>query len=187
MPGRGRTFTSMLISRRVPDQKPPPEYSISPETEGVAATRRVHGLGRVDEPRGGVDVVVAEEAGRREREIGGDGVAIAADVLDATRTTSGVEHPEVRLRAEAAPDARNREDPNRMRCGVPSSSPMRREKNASASPVGNSKKLDPSRKNSRFSGNRNGKRVRFIRRSSTSVSAKSVSTVKFALSAGVTL
>ena len=36
---------------------------------------------------------------------------------------------------------------------------------------------EPSRKNVRFSGKNNGKRVRFVRRVSTSVSAKSVLTV----------
>ena len=36
---------------------------------------------------------------------------------------------------------------------------------------------DPSRKNVRFSGNTSGNRVRFVRRVSTSVSAKSVFTV----------
>ena len=64
---------------------------------------------------------------------------------------------------------------------------MRRLKKGVASPEGNEKKLAPSRKNSRFSGKNNGKRVRLVRRWSTSVSAKSVLMVKFALRAGVTL
>jgi hypothetical protein len=44
-----------------------------------------------------------------------------------------------------------------------------------------------SRKKSRFSGKNSGKRVRLMRRSSTSVSAKSVLTVKLAVRFGVIL
>ena len=61
---------------------------------------------------------------------------------------------------------------------------MRREKKAL---LAKSKKVAPSRKNPRFSGKNNGKRVRLTRRVSTSVSAKSVLTVPTARRLGVML
>ena len=67
--------------------------------------------------------------------------------------------------------------------------PMRRLKknlNSGTPPPGpKSKMLPPSTKNSRFSGNKTGKRVRFRTWASTSVSAKSVFTVKSAVKSEV--
>ena len=63
----------------------------------------------------------------------------------------------------------------------PSTSPMRRLKYGITSwfsPRPNAKMSSPSRKNVRFSGKNSGNRVRFVRRVSTSVSAKSVLTVQ---------
>ena len=81
--------------------------------------------------------------------------------------------------------------PKSIFCGLKlASRPMRREKNGSTWFPGSrakSKKPEPSTKNSRFSGKKSGNRVRFTRRSSTSVSAKSVLTVKLARKPGVTL
>ena len=62
----------------------------------------------------------------------------------------------------------------------PSTRPTRRLKNgmtSSSSPRPKEKMSAPSRKNVRFSGKNSGKRVRLVRRVSTSVSAKSVLTV----------
>ena len=74
--------------------------------------------------------------------------------------------------------------PPTMGCGSPFTSPTRREKNAV---TGKSKNVAPSRKNVRRSGKKIGNRVRFTRRRSTSVSAKSVFTVATPRSDGVML
>ena len=69
--------------------------------------------------------------------------------------------------------------PNRIGCSRPETRPMRRLKNGIMSLPRPSPKLkmsEPSRKNVRVSGKKSGKRVRFVRRVSTSDSAKSVLT-----------
>ena len=74
--------------------------------------------------------------------------------------------------------------PTRNGTSRPATSPIRREKkgiSARLEPRPNSKMSDPSRKKARFSGKKRGKRVRFVCRTSTSVSAKSVLTVNDAI------